>query len=121
MSMVSKEEIDAALAAHSLWKKRLLDAITTGQSEFQVEIVKKDNACQFGKWLYSLPDEVKNETDFTKIKDLHAEFHKTAATILEFAVTGQKETALKKMETGGGYGSITGKLVLALNDWKIKL
>jgi len=29
--------------------------------------------------------------------------------------------AQKRLEFGGGYGSISGKLVLALNEWKSKL
>jgi hypothetical protein len=119
--MISHETIDAALNAHSLWKKRLQEAIETGHSEFQVDVVKKDNACQFGQWLYGLPEKDKNGTDFNHIKELHAEFHKTAADILALAVNGKKEDALKKMEHGGGYGKITGKLVLALTDWKNKL
>jgi len=119
--MISKEEIDSALTAHGLWKKRLLDAIEKGTSEFKVYVVNKDNACQFGQWLYSLSEEEKSSQDFMKIKDLHAEFHKTAAAILELAMNGKKEEALKKMEYGGGYGQITGKLVLALNEWKNKL
>lgn len=119
--MISKEAIDTALYAHSLWKKRLQEAIENGRSEFLVETVKKDNACQFGQWLYGLTEAEKGKEDFKNIQTLHAEFHKTAAEILALAVSGRKEEALKKIEFGGGYGKITGKLVLALNDWKSKL
>jgi hypothetical protein len=119
--MISKEAIDSALTAHSQWKKRLQEAIEKGMSEFKVDVVNKDNACQFGQWLYSLPEKEKSSPDFIKVKDLHAEFHKTAAEILGLAINGKEEEALKKMEFGGGYGKITGKLILALNDWKEKL
>lgn len=119
--MVSKEAIDSALNAHAQWKIRLKDAIEQGQSEFKVDVVKKDNECQFGKWLHSLPESDRQTEDYQKIKTLHAEFHKTAGEILELAVTGQKDEAVKKLEHGGGYGRITGKLVLALNEWRSKL
>jgi hypothetical protein len=119
--MVTKETIDSALTAHSLWKKRLQEAIDKGTSEFKVSVVDKDDGCQFGQWLYSLTEEEKKSGDFIKVRDLHAEFHKTAARILELAVSGNKEEAVKKMEFGGGYGKITGKLVIALNEWKSKL
>ncbi|MGA7722535.1 MAG: CZB domain-containing protein [Ignavibacteriaceae bacterium] len=119
--MITKEAIDSALTAHSLWKKRLQEAIEKGKSEFKVEEVKKDNACQFGKWLYSLPDADKKSREYEKIKSLHAEFHKTAASILKLGLSSRKEEALKRLEHGGDYGRITGKLVLALNDWKNKL
>jgi hypothetical protein len=119
--MISKEAIDSALTAHSQWKKRLQEAINNGKSEFKVDVVKTDNACQFGQWLYNLPDADKKNPEFENIKNLHAEFHKTAASILELGLSGKKEDALKRIEHGGDYGRITGKLVLALNDWKNKL
>jgi hypothetical protein len=119
--LVTKEAIDSALTAHAAWKKRLQDAIDKGTSEFKVEVVEKDNVCQFGQWLYSLQEDDTFTQDYAKAKDLHAEFHKTAASVLEKAINGSKEEALKIMEFGGGYGKITGKLVIALNEWKSKL
>jgi hypothetical protein len=116
--MISTENIDAALAAHSAWKKRLLESIEMGKSEFKVDVVRKDNACQFGQWLYSIPQEERNNRELSNIINLHAEFHKTASAILELALNGKKEEALKRLEHGGDYGRITGKLVLALNNLK---
>ncbi len=120
-TMVYKEAIDAALTAHAQWKKRLQDAIIIGKSEFQADMVKRDDACQFGKWLNEISADVKTSEDFMKIKTLHAEFHKVAGEILGLALSGNKEEALKKLEHGGGYGSTSGKLVIALNNWKSKL
>jgi methyl-accepting chemotaxis protein len=119
--MVTKEAIDAALAAHAQWKKRLQDAISTGQSEFKAEVVKKDNACQFGQWLYSLPSQDTKSEDFNNVKALHADFHTVAGEILALALSGKKQEALKMLESSGTYGSATGKLVLALQAWKNKI
>lgn len=116
--MVSKEAIDAALAAHAQWKKRLQDAIETGQSSFQVENVRKDNACQFGQWLYALPDTDRRDALFMKVRELHAAFHRTAGEILHLALSGKKAESLKAMEFGGPYGKATGDLILALQSWK---
>jgi Chemoreceptor zinc-binding domain len=102
--MISKVAIDSALTAHSLWEKRLLEAIEKGESEFKVVEVKKDNMCQFGQWLYNLPDVDKKTIEFENIKTLHAEFHKTAASILELGLSGKKDDALKRIEHGGDYG-----------------
>ncbi len=119
--MVTKEAIDAALAAHSQWKQRLHDAIITGTSEFKSDVVKKDDACQFGKWLYGLPPSDTSGEQYAKVKILHADFHRVAGEILSLALSGKKEEALKMMEHGGRYGSATGKLVLALMAWKEKI
>ena len=119
--MVSKESIDNALNAHSKWKARLLEAIKESKSDFKVEEVQKDNACEFGKWLYSLPESDKRIADELEIKELHANFHKVAASILGLAVKGSKNLAMAKMEFGGDYGKTTGKLVFALTKWKDRL
>jgi len=119
--MVNKDSIDAALAAHSQWKKRLQDAIATHRSEFDPAVVKRDNACQFGQWLHGLPPQDKVSEDFKRVRDLHAEFHKVTGEILELALSGRKDDALHQLEAGGSYGSASGKLVLALQGWKAKL
>jgi len=119
--MDQKEAIIAALGAHAQWKNRLMEAVNKGESEWTVEKVKKDNECSFGQWLYNLPYEMKTGDDYEKVKELHAEFHKTAGEILQMALSGKKEEAMKKLEYGGGYGSISGKLVFALNNWKEKV
>jgi hypothetical protein len=119
--MVTKEDLDNALSTHALWKKRLQEAIENGKSEFQVSVVQKDNACQFGQWLYNFSEQEKQSDDYIKVKDLHAEFHKTAADILQLAINGDKFEALKRIESGGGYSRITGKLIIALNSWKSKV
>jgi hypothetical protein len=119
--MITKESIDAALSAHSQWKMRLQDAIATGKSEFKAEVVKMDNGCQFGKWLHSLTGEDTQSEDYSKVKALHSDFHMIAGEILALALSGKKEEALKKLGTGGSYGSATGKLVLALQAWKEKI
>lgn len=116
--MVSKEAIEAALAAHAQWKQRLQDAIATGQSTFQAENVRKDNACQFGQWLYAVSEADRNTPMFMKVRELHASFHRTAGEILHLAVSGKKAEALKALEFGGPYGKATGELVLALQTWK---
>ena len=119
--MVTKEAIDAALTAHAQWKRRLQDAVSTGKSEFKPEVVKTDNACQFGQWLHGLPATDTNNEHYTKVKTLHADFHKIAGEILRLALTGKKEEALKKLDYGGEYSSTTGKLILALQSWKEKI
>jgi methyl-accepting chemotaxis protein len=119
--VITKEAIDSALISHSLWKLRLQGTIETGSSVFNIDIVKDDHACQLGQWLNGLSTEEACGSDCIKIKELHAEFHKVAAEILELALNGNKEEALKKIEHEEGYVKITKELVRALNEWKKKL
>jgi len=119
--MISKEAIDDALAAHVQWKRHLQDALITGKSEDKVHDVKKDDACQFGQWLKSLSEQEKNSAEYGKILELHAEFHNAAGEILELVLSGKKEEAKKKLEFGGCFGQISGRLVIALQAWRNKL
>ena len=51
-TMSIKEEINKAIGAHGMWKFRLDQAVEKGTSEFTVDNVRKDNLCDFGRWLY---------------------------------------------------------------------
>ena len=114
--MISIEEIDSALTYHKLWKEHLLEAIEKGTSNFQVGIVRSDNSCQFGKWIYSLWEREKNNPEFLKMKQLHAEFHKTASEILELAINGKKKESLKFMQKGENFDKVSTELMLTLNN-----
>ncbi len=116
--MSNQEDIDKALIAHGAWKQRLNAAIESGSSQFQVSQVREDNRCDFGKWFYSLPAEIR-ETDIgRKIQKIHAEFHVEAARILDLALKGKKEEALRALSSESRYVSISGQLTLALKHWK---
>lgn len=119
--MTDVEAIDAALAAHAQWRNRLNEAIQKGHSEFKVDAVMVDNACQFGKWLYGLSAAEQASEQFKKVKELHAAFHKAAAQTLDLALKGKKDEAQKSLDLGGDYNRASGKLVLALKEWKEKV
>lgn len=113
-----KEEITAAIAAHGMWKQRILDACETGKSEFSPEVVKTDYQCVFGKWLYdSISAKEKASPYYVQVKDLHAQFHKEAARLLEIALNGQGAEAKKATSIGTPYASLSGKLVMLLMKW----
>jgi hypothetical protein len=119
--MSYQDDIEKALIAHGAWKHRLNTAIASGTSEFQVSQVREDNRCDFGKWFYSLPAEIRGADHGMNIQKLHAEFHAEAARILDLALKGEKEEALRSLGTGSRYVGISGRLYLALSQWKKRL
>ena len=113
--------IDKAIAAHGLWKVRLRDAIRTGTSGFQVETVRRDDQCEFGKWLISLPGSAK-ETDICRqVASYHAQYHQMVASILEHAVSGGKKEAEKAMENRGDLAELSSQLTQTMMTWKESL
>jgi len=116
--MANSQEITKAIAAHSIWKVRLAEAIHAGQSDTTPERVAPDNLCDFGKWLYSLPPSERNREHWKKVQALHAAFHKEAAKLLKLALSGQKAEAEKCMAFGGSYRKASADLTTAMMAWK---
>jgi hypothetical protein len=119
--MITRDSIDSAFSSHQQWKKRLADAIANGKSEYYAEVISRDHSCPFGQWLHALPGEDVKSEDYAKVKELHAEFHKTTGEVLKLALNGEREAARKMMDCNGNFGIANGKLVFALQTWKEKL
>ncbi len=111
-----------ALAAHRKWKERLDLAIKTGKSDFKPEIVKLDDRCDFGKWLYhqTSPEEQRSSY-YQTVKQLHAKFHFEIAHILELTSRGEHEQAKLEMAFGGGFAATSGELISNLTAWYMEL
>ena len=83
------DALDRAVVVHAKWKYRLMDAIDSGRSESRVADVRLNDACDFGKWLASLPLTERLTGHYKQVLSLHAEFHLLASNILELALSGQ--------------------------------
>lgn len=114
---VFDEQISTAIASHSLWKKRLLNAIESGESEWTPGTVRPCNLCEFGKWLDDVPDKFRGDC-YDEVVHLHAAFHREAARILEMALTKDQEAAHTLVRSGSVYARLTLTLVAALASWK---
>jgi hypothetical protein len=113
-------EVDNAITAHGMWKRRLRMVIETGKSEWSPEGVRPDNLCAFGKWLHALPSLTKSSPEWKEIQALHADFHVEAARVLQLALDGKRAEADAALGAGSRFGSISSNLVGALMNWKKK-
>lgn len=117
MATQLKDQIQAAIGAHGLWKGRLAGAIQAGKCDCDVHKAERDDQCDFGKWLHGSIDAAsKAMPDYAKVKEQHARFHKEAAKVLRMALAGQKEEAQKAMLAD--YAKVSAELVKLLADWK---
>ncbi|HEB58781.1 MAG TPA: hypothetical protein ENJ01_06150 [Gammaproteobacteria bacterium] len=112
------DSINKGIAAHGMWKQRLIDAIATGSSEWSPATVCQDNQCEFGKWLYSGDAEVTASPRYEKVRTLHADFHKVAAEVLKMALAGQKDAAEAAIDMGSEYRNISSELTREMMNWK---
>ena len=116
--MPLEEEIMNAVGAHGVWKMRLKSAIESGKSQFQVATVQKDNQCDFGKWLHSLQATAQTSEHYKKVRQLHSEFHREAAHVLDLALNGKKADAEKSVTAGGAFFRLSSELTAGLMSWK---
>jgi hypothetical protein len=116
--MSDSEKIGKAISAHADWKLRLKSAIDTGKSEWTVERVNPDNLCDFGKWLYSLPESDRQNIHWPTVRELHAIFHKEAARVLGLALNGKPQEARDAMAFGSLYATNSSKLTWAMMEWR---
>ncbi len=93
------EVLNGAIEAHEAWNARLREAIKAGQSSTSVEQAGKDDACAFGKWLHA-PGEFRDRHPerWQQIHDLHEQFHRNAAQVLELATTGRQTQAGERVK-----------------------
>lgn len=117
--MNMNKQISDALVAHRKWKDRLRQAIENGTTEFKPEIVKLDDQCDFGKWLYRdvLP-EIRQTPTYQTVTKLHANFHLETARILEMTLNGRKVEAEKAIAAGSEWSKISFALNAKLLSWQ---
>ncbi|MDH5445802.1 MAG: CZB domain-containing protein [Gammaproteobacteria bacterium] len=119
--MSTKNAIVKGIAAHGLWKQRLIDAINTGTSEWTPDIVCQDNQCEFGKWLYSCSHDEKSSPHYETIRNLHADFHKSAAQVLDLALKGNTNEAQDNISSASKYSETSRNLTREMMNWKSEI
>jgi hypothetical protein len=113
------QQITKAIAAHAHWKARLRDAIATGKSDFEVETVRRDDKCDFGSWLHgSIGAADRAGPHYKTVKELHANFHVEAASVLGLALAGKKSEAEAAMGPGGEFARRSTQLTGEMVRWR---
>jgi methyl-accepting chemotaxis protein len=110
-------QIDAAVAAHGMWKTHLIAAITTGSATVKVEDAGHRDRCRFGKWLHGNA-ELRAHSGYPEIAELHAQFHAEAHKVLQLALAGKKGEARRLMASTSVYTQTSADLTRALRGWR---
>ncbi|HEX9137318.1 MAG TPA: CZB domain-containing protein [Nitrospirota bacterium] len=114
-----KNEIKNAVGSHGKWKGRLKKAIETGKIDARLSTIKADTECDFGKWLYGLTAEEKEEhlNNYQKVQQLHAAFHEEASRVVQLVQAGNKAGAMRMLDVNGGFTVASRDLTTAMLDW----
>ncbi len=120
-NQVSLQQINDAIGAHGAWKLRLRSAIRTRSADITSHTASCDDKCAFGKWLYGPDIDAATRTGvpYGVIRRLHADFHRSAGSVLFLIERGKVAEAEAQMT--GEFTQRSETLVRALNKWKGEL
>ena len=108
-STVKKFDFNAAISAHIDWKMKLSKYMQKPDGSLIPEKVCLDNTCALGKWLYGDGTVYKesHQKIYEELRHSHAQFHKTASTIITMIDQNRLSEAQKLLAPGGSYLTIS--------------
>ena len=116
--MTTQEQIVNAIAAHGRWKAQLDLAVSKGSAGQMSSTVRRDDACDFGKWLKSADAGLQRSAEFRKCAELHARFHGAAAQVVQLVEAGKTDQAKQAMAMSGDFMKVSALLTAAMMDWR---
>ncbi|MFA6957235.1 MAG: CZB domain-containing protein [Thermoanaerobaculia bacterium] len=108
-------DFDAAIEAHVEWKMRLRILLDSGEaaSAYPDELEAADR-CSFGRWLRSDGRRLESDPVYGALDRFHAEFHRSAATVIHLAAVGERLQAESTL--AGEYARNSVNLLSALME-----
>lgn len=111
-------EFRAAVVDHLTWKIMFEEAVRKAGVGLEVDGVAADNHCPLGRWLHQrAPRPVSNPIALQMLLEVHAEFHRSAASVLALAHAGRVRDAVSAMSPDDHYGTWSSTLVTALQRY----
>lgn len=114
--MAIEDQIRNGIGVHGMWKQQLEYAIEGDQLPLSVDDIQRDDCCELGQWLNGdeIPPQVKSSQHYQTVRELHADFHRVAATVARLSQT-DKLSAKSVME--GDFKSASLKLTTHMMKW----
>lgn len=105
---------DDAVKAHNAWKIKLFNYIKNPDKSLDHTVVCKDDVCDLGKWIYKVENKFANNNSFKKLKNIHAEFHKEASSIIERIDKGEKIQETDITGSNSKFNNLSNEIVSVL-------
>ena len=115
------DQLDKALAAHSLWKHRLRDLVDNGMGEVDAKTATRDDACEMGKWLRSYKPSMAEQPLYNAVCFRHTQFHEAVGKVVMLANMKRTEDAKREIGLNSAYMRASGALTSDIIAWKKKL
>lgn len=96
------------ISAHVRWKQRLRTYIQDKSEPLDPAMIRRDDQCRLGKWIYGPGQSYKQSELFEKVRAEHASFHKHAAAVVTFVNRGDRDLATEVLN--GEYARVSNNL-----------
>jgi len=105
-----------AINVHAQWRLRLVRFLDTkGASEaLDPTVVATDTACDLGKWIHGEGRTVGGQPEFQNLQRLHAEFHKSAAKVVDLARKGEFDQGFRAVDADSPFQKASLDVITAL-------
>jgi hypothetical protein len=97
------DALTQANAAHDEWRAHLRSMIATGVTGIDPRQIRRDDDCDFGKWLKSRKGNGKSAVRWKDLADLHARFHEATARVVELVDGRRRAEAITALGPGGEF------------------
>ncbi len=114
-------DFDEAIAAHSVWKKKLSKYLANPDHSLHPEEIAPDDRCELGKWIAAEGKKHAKLPEYTAVKSGHARFHKVAADIVQRANAGQHVAEEAALGAKSEFAAVSSAVVLAIMALKSKV
>ena len=116
--MGMKFEIEAALMAHSAWRKHFRDYLN-GKAAFDVTTAGDSHKCQFGNWLDNEWHRLMPSRRHDEIRAAHDDFHRIAAEILQKIREKRFDEVRADISSDGAFNQATNLLTELLSKARL--
>jgi len=111
-------DFDAALLAHTAWKRKLKVYLEKPDHSLQAPEVAVDNKCKLGEWIHGEGRKYAASPVFKTLTAEHARFHKAAAELVRRANSGENVDAEVALCASSEFAKATTSVVNALVELK---
>ncbi|MDD2776448.1 MAG: CZB domain-containing protein [Gallionella sp.] len=104
---ISFAELQYAIDAHTQWKssfqryltsaihgRSTLSGSMTNSESFDCQVIRQDNQCALGKWLYQ-NEKLHDSPEFVELLETHRSFHQQASQILQLSLEGKHKEVMQ--------------------------
>jgi len=112
---------DAAIVAHSEWKRKLKSYLSRPDQSLQAAEVGANDRCQLGQWMGGEGSkQYRTWPEFKKLITEHSHFHQTAAELVRRANNGEKVESELALGANSEFSKATSNVISAIAELRKK-